>query len=151
MTIICKMATLERGCLTAFPISVQVRRSPLKPLISRETVVLIVEDEPIIRLSATELVQELGYRTYEAGSADEAILLLEAHAEITIILTDIQMAGTMDGLGLARLAAERWPPLRFIIVSGVLSPCVDEMPVGAIFLSKPYAESAIASSIASHS
>ena len=89
---------------------------------SQEIVVLVVEDEPMIRMEATALVQDLGYRVYEADSADEAILLLEAHAEITIVFTDIQMAGTMDGLGLARLAADRWPPLRFIIVSGVLSP-----------------------------
>ena len=114
---------------------------------SQEIVVLVVEDEPMIRMAATALVEELGYRVYEAGSADEAILLLEAHAEITIVFTDIQMAGTMDGLGLARLAADRWPPLRFIIVSGVLSPMADEMPVGAIFLSKPYAQDAIARSL----
>ncbi len=122
----------------------------MKSLTAHETVVLIVEDEPMVRMAAMFLVEGLGYRAYEAGDADEAILLLEAHREITIIFTDIQMAGSMDGLALAHLAADRWPPLRFIIVSGGVSPKGDEMPVGAIFLSKPYADISIATSIAQH-
>jgi hypothetical protein len=60
------------------------------------------------------------------------------------------MAGSMDGLALALLAADRWPSLRFIIASGGLSPRIDEMPVGAIFLSRPYADAAIATPITQH-
>lgn len=115
----------------------------MKSRTARETVVLIVQDEPMIRMAAMLLVKGLGYRAIEAKDADEAILMLEAHSEITIVFTDIQMAGSMDGLALT-LAADRWPPLRFIIVSGGLSSKVAEMPVGAIFLSKPYADSSIA-------
>jgi two-component system, response regulator PdtaR len=113
-----------------------------------KTVVLIVEDEPMIRMAAVLLVEGLGYSVLEAGNADEAILLLDEHSEITIIFTDIQMAGSMDGLALTHWAAGRWPPLRFIIVSGGVSPQVDEMPAGAMFVAKPYTDSAIGRLIA---
>lgn len=107
---------------------------------TRETLVLIVEDEPLIRMSAATLIQGLGYRTHDAASADEAIALLEAHAEITIVFTDVQMEGSMDGIALTHWAAGRWPPLRFIIVSGGRIAATHDMPVGAIFLAKPYAD-----------
>ncbi|MDB5580040.1 MAG: hypothetical protein JWR80_5216 [Bradyrhizobium sp.] len=103
----------------------------------RKTVILVVEDDPLVRMNAMSLVSSLGYLAFEASNADDAILLLEAHAEITIVFTDVQMAGSMDGLALTRWVAGRWPPLRFIIVSGGTSPQIHEMPVGAIFLAKP--------------
>lgn len=115
---------------------------------SRVTVVLVVEDEPLIRMSAMMLFQGLGYRTFEAANADEAIALLETHAEITIVFTDVQMEGSMDGIALTHYAAGRWPPLRFIIVSGGVTPRLDELPVGAVFLAKPYADAAVGRCIA---
>ncbi len=111
-------------------------------------VILVVEDDALVRMNALFLLEGLGYQVFEASNADEAMSLLQAHSEITIIFTDVQMAGSMDGLALARWAAGRWPPLRFIIVSGGKSPLVQEMPAGAIFLTKPYADATIKSSIA---
>jgi len=113
-----------------------------------ETVILVVEDEPLIRLAAIMLVERLGYRALEAANADEAISLLEAHAEITIIFTDVQMEGSMDGIALTHWAAGRWPPLRFIIVSGGMTPKLHEIPPGAAFLAKPYADAAVGQLIA---
>lgn len=110
-------------------------------------VVLVVEDEVMIRLGATALVEDLGYEFFEASSADDAIALLEQHPQITIVFTDIQMAGSMDGLQLAAYARHRWPPLRFIIVSGNHVATAPEMPEGAWFFSKPYAAAEIADAI----
>jgi CheY-like chemotaxis protein len=113
----------------------------------KPTVVLVVEDEPLIMLGSVLIVEDLGYHVLQAGDADEAICLLEAHPEITIVFTDIQMAGSMDGLALSNWAAGRWPPLRFIIVSGGVSPQVNDMPADAVFLAKPFKPAAICQAI----
>ncbi|MDX5986117.1 response regulator [Sphingomonas echinoides] len=118
------------------------------PAAERETVVLVVEDDPMIRMAAMMLIEGLGYYTLEATNADEAITLLEDHPEITIVFTDVQMEGSMDGIALTHWAAGRWPPLRFIIVSGGMTPELHEIPAGAIFLSKPYADATVGRLIA---
>lgn len=108
-------------------------------------VVLIVEDEALIRMEAMALVEDLGYEFFEASNADEAIVLLEQHPQITIVFTDIRMAGSMNGLQLAAYARGRWPPLKFIIVSGIATAI--EMPEGARFFHKPYNVAAIRDAI----
>ncbi|QXQ07368.1 response regulator [Sphingosinicellaceae bacterium] len=110
-------------------------------------VVLVVEDEAMIRMGATALVEDLGLEFYEASGADDAITLLEQHSHITIVFTDIQMAGSMDGLELAAYARKRWPPLKFIIVSGNHIAEAGEMPEGAVFFRKPYGDAAIGEAI----
>lgn len=110
-------------------------------------VVLIVEDEAIIRVGAAALVEDLGCEFFEASSADEAVALLEQYPQITIVFTDIQMAGSMDGLELAAYARRRWPPLKFIIVSGNHVATAIEMPEGARFFPKPYNAATIGEAI----
>ena len=100
--------------------------------------VLVVEDETVIRLSAVTLVEDLGFEVFEAENADEAIAILEANPDIRVVFTDIQMAGSMDGLQLVAYAHDRWPPLEFIIVSGNCTPDIADMPRGAHFFAKPY-------------
>lgn len=117
--------------------------------IPNNSVILVVEDEPLIRLAAMDLIAELGHQALEASSADEAIALLEAHPEISIVFTDVQMAGSMDGIALSHWAASRWPPLRFIIVSGGVTIRLDELPANARFQTKPYRGLAISEAIAS--
>ncbi len=111
------------------------------------SVVLIVEDEAVIRMGAVALTEDLGCEFFEASSADEAIALLEQHPQITIVFTDIQMAGSMDGLELAAYARRRWPPLKFIIVSGNHVATAIEMPEGARFFPKPYNAATIGEAI----
>lgn len=106
-------------------------------------VVLVVEDDALLRMAALEIVEENGFAALEAENADDAITLLEKHPEIRIVFTDIHMAGSMDGLQLAAFAHDRWPPLRFIIVSGQHRPIMAEIPEGARFFSKPYDARAI--------
>jgi CheY-like chemotaxis protein len=111
------------------------------------SVVLIVEDEFLIRMGAISLVEDLGYEYFEASNADEAIVMLDE--EITIVFTDIQMAGSIDGLQLAEYARKRWPPLNFIIVSGNCVVSEGDIPSGAHFFRKPYNDNAVGQAISS--
>lgn len=105
--------------------------------------VLVVEDEPIIRMNAVALIEDAGFAVIEAGDADEAIMLMEQHPEIKVLFTDIEMPGSMDGLKLAHAVRNRWPPVVMIIASGRLSPQANEMPDDTVFLAKPYTASSV--------
>jgi CheY-like chemotaxis protein len=100
--------------------------------------VLIVEDEPLIRMGAVALIEDAGFEVYEAGSADAAIALLELHEEISLIFTDVDMPGSMDGLKLAHYVRGRWPPVKIIVTSGHVNVEGESLPVGAQFIPKPY-------------
>jgi two-component system, response regulator PdtaR len=113
----------------------------------RKMTVLVVEDEPLIRIAAVDLVEDLGFGTVEAASADEAIAVLEQRTDIGVVFTDIHMAGSMDGLELAAYVRNRWPPINFIVVSGEQRPTSSQMPVGAYFFAKPYDVGAVSKAL----
>src|SRR5580693_5352994 len=100
--------------------------------------VLIVEDEALIRMGAVSLIEDAGFLVYEAGSADEAIRMLDLHAEIRLVFTDINMPGSMDGLKLAHYVRGRWPPVKIIVTSGHVKVAEESLPAGGLFLHKPY-------------
>ena len=81
-------------------------------------VILVVEDEGLVRMAAADDLVEAGFKVIEAANADQAIQMLEAHPEITILFTDIDMPGSMDGPKLAAAVRDRWPPLKIIVTSG---------------------------------
>lgn|SRR5579871_3541343 len=101
-------------------------------------VVLVVEDEPLLRIATLEFLTEAGYEAVEAGHADEAIAILEQRPDIHVIFTDIQMPGSMDGLKLAHFVRHRWPPIKIIATSGHVRITMDDLPRGGRFLRKPY-------------
>jgi len=105
---------------------------------AKRPVVLIVEDEFLLRMDAVDMVEAAGFEVVEAANADEAIEILEARRDITVVFTDIQMPGSMDGLKLAQAVRGRWPPIKIIATSG--HPDVGELdlPEGGRFLPKPY-------------
>ena len=106
-----------------------------------KTVVLVVEDEPIIRMNAVALIEDAGYDVIEAIDADEAIELLEARPDIRVVFSDIEMpTGSMDGLKLIHAIRKRWPPVMLILASGRVSPPIADMPSETVFLMKPYVE-----------
>jgi CheY-like chemotaxis protein len=100
--------------------------------------VLIVEDEPLIRMGAVSLIEDAGFEVYEAGSAEAAIALIELHDEIALIFTDVDMPGSMDGLKLAHYVRGRWPPIKIIVTSGHVKVDDESLPAGALFIPKPY-------------
>ena len=100
--------------------------------------VLIVEDEFLLRADAAEFMESSGFTVYEASNADQAIALLERHADIRAVFTDIHMPGSMDGLKLAHYVRGRWPPVKLIMTSGHARPPAEDMPTGSAFVGKPY-------------
>jgi CheY-like chemotaxis protein len=100
-------------------------------------VVLVVEDEMLLRMRAVDMVEDAGFTSVEAVDADEAVAILESRSDIALLLTDIQMPGTMDGLGLARSVHERWPPIKIILVSGQLKLENIDIPAASRFFGKP--------------
>jgi CheY-like chemotaxis protein len=105
---------------------------------SRRPVVLIVEDEFLLRMDAVDMIEAAGFAVAEAANADQAIEILEARSDITVIFTDIQMPGSMDGLKLARAVRGRWPPIKIVATSGHVHISETDMPAGGRFLPKPY-------------
>lgn len=105
---------------------------------SNRPVVLIVEDEFLLRIEAAEMVTAAGFEAVEAANADQAIEILEARHDITVVFTDIQMPGSMDGLKLARAVRGRWPPIKIVATSGRLQVTDTDLPEGGRFLRKPY-------------
>ena len=104
----------------------------------KRPVVLIVEDELLLRMDAVDMIAAAGFEVVEAGDADQAIEILEARRDITVIFTDIQMPGSMDGLKLARAVRGRWPPIKIVATSGHVSVQETDLPDGGRFLPKPY-------------
>ena len=105
---------------------------------SEAAVVLIVEDDLLIRLNAAEIIEAAGFDVVEASNADEAIAILEVRPEIAVLFTDIQMPGSMDGLKLAAAVKGRWPPIKIVATSGLVNVQPDDLPEGGRFLPKPY-------------
>lgn len=98
--------------------------------------ILVVDDEPLIRMSAIDVARDAGFGTMAASGADQAIKLLEQTPDISLLFTDIRMAGDEDGLTLAKTVRERWPDIRVIVTSGHLQGVAGDD--GISFLAKPY-------------
>jgi len=105
---------------------------------SGRPVVLVVEDEFLIRSHAVDMIAAAGFEAVEASNADQAIEILEARRDITVVFTDIQMPGSMDGLKLARAIRGRWPPIKIVATSGHVGVRDTDLPEGGRFLPKPY-------------
>lgn len=100
--------------------------------------VIVVEDETLVRLDIVMSLENEGFVVLEASNADEAIDILDAHSEIRLIFTDIDMPGSMDGLKLAAAVRDRWPPVKIIVASGHRQLSDELLPVEGRFFSKPY-------------
>jgi two-component sensor histidine kinase/CheY-like chemotaxis protein len=103
------------------------------------TNVLVVEDEMVLRMRAVDIVEDAGFTAVEAVNADEALAILEARSDISLLFSDIQMPGTMDGLKLAHAVHDRWPSIKIILVSGLVQVTDADKPVDSRFFGKPLA------------
>ena len=104
--------------------------------------ILVVEDDVLIRFMIADDLMANGYRIIQAASADEALQVMQSSAHLDLILTDIRMPGSMDGLTLAAKARAQWPHLKIIVLSGDLPAVTSTIPADA-FLPKPYCSSAV--------
>jgi len=100
-------------------------------------VVLVVEDEMLLRMRAVDMVEDAGYVPVEAVDADEALTILQSRSDIALLFSDIQMPGSMSGLQLALAVHERWPRIKIILVSGQLKLSQSEIPENSRFFGKP--------------
>jgi two-component system, response regulator PdtaR len=106
----------------------------------KRAIVLIVEDEALLRMAAVDFIRQAGFETIEARNADEAIAILETRDDVRIVFTDIDMPGSMDGLKLAMAVRGRWPPIEIIVTSGKYNLRPDQLPTRGEFIGKPYSE-----------
>src|SRR5881227_1349531 len=100
-------------------------------------VVLVVEDELLLRMRAVDMVEDAGFTSVEAVDADEAVAILESRSDISLLFTDIQMPGSLDGLKLAHAVHKRWPAIKIILVSGQVNLSDAEKPADSRFFGKP--------------
>jgi two-component system, response regulator PdtaR len=112
-----------------------------------KAVILVVEDNAIIRMGALDLVMAAGFEALEAGDAEQAIRILESRPDVHLVFTDVNMPGSMDGMKLAHYIAHRWPPVKLIIASGEAIIEEAQLPSGARFFHKPYDDGSIAAAM----
>jgi len=103
---------------------------------SGKVLVLLVEDEPLVRMVASESLEDAGYEVIEARDAEEALALMAGRRDVGVLFTDVNMPGSMDGLGLAELIHARWPDVHLVVTSG--RPLDRKVPDVGTFLPKPY-------------
>jgi two-component system, response regulator PdtaR len=111
--------------------------------VAKLSIVLVVEDDFLLRIDAVDIVKDAGFEAVEAANADDAIAIIEANPNIHVVFTDVQMPGTMDGLKLARFIKDRWPPIKIVATSGRLRVSEKDLPEGSIFVPKPYSPAQI--------
>lgn len=113
--------------------SAQSERGP-----TRRQAVLVVEDEPMLRMMAVDMVEDAGFEAVEAADATEAVRILETRLDIRIVFTDIDMPRGVDGVRLAAIVRHRWPPIEIIVTSGFTTGEDLDLPARTAFFSKPY-------------
>ena len=100
-------------------------------------VVLVVEDEPLVRLFVAELLIDAGFRVIEAANAAEALTILGAGLEVNVLLADVDMPPGINGYELSHEVRRRWPSVEILVTSGRQWPAEGDLPSGAAFLAKP--------------
>lgn len=109
------------------------------PLAAQRAVALVVEDEALVRMVNADILDDAGFLVLEAANADDALRLFEAEPAIALVVTDIEMPGSMNGLDLAHRLFERRPTMPVIVISGRMRPDPASLPPVTRFVPKPYA------------
>lgn len=99
--------------------------------------VLVVEDEMVLRMRAVDMVEDAGFTAVQAVNADQALSILESRSDISLLFSDIQMPGSIDGLKLAHAVHDRWPFIKIILASGLVKVSDAAKPTDSRFFGKP--------------
>ena len=102
--------------------------------------VLVVEDEALIRMAATDVINDAGWKTLEARDAQEALKVIAEHPEVSVLFTDVDMPGPLDGICLAECVHRDHPNIELVVTSGQRRISDNELPDSGTFLSKPYGQ-----------
>jgi len=113
--------------------SVDARASHTVP---SRPVVLVVEDEFLVRVVKVDILRDAGLRVLEAQDADEALDMLRRRPEIIAVLTDVDMPGSLNGFEFAQLVKQGWPELAVLVISGKMEPGPGDLPRGVAFVQK---------------
>jgi CheY-like chemotaxis protein len=109
------------------------------PDLQKQAVILVVEDEAILRMVAASFFEDAGFEVVEAADTGEALTVLESREDIHLVFTDIDLPpSSVNGLTLAQAVTDRWPPIKIVIVSGHDVPGEGTMLTGSRFFPKPY-------------
>jgi CheY-like chemotaxis protein len=104
----------------------------------RRPLILIVEDEALVRMTLADVLEDAGFKVIEAAHADEALRVLQAISEIDGMVTDVEMPrGSINGFELARRVRTDQPGIGVMIASGRAAPKSGDLPDGALFIGKP--------------
>jgi CheY-like chemotaxis protein len=110
---------------------------------TRRNVVLIVEDEPIVRMSISDALLQAGFEVLASSSGAEALELIAICPQVFAVVSDIAMPGSIDGFELAREVQHRWPDIGIVLGSGQMEQPKSHCPGGVLFLSKPFKASTL--------
>jgi CheY-like chemotaxis protein len=110
-------------------------------------VVLIVQEELVIRMEVAEAFETGGFKVFQADTAERAIDVLQREPMIRVVFTDVDLPGRMDGLALAHYVRHRWPPTILLVGSGRAVPDTGALPSAARFVSKPYSSGNLAEAV----
>ena len=111
--------------------------------------VLIVDDEFLVRLNAIDIAERAGHAVLNAANAVDALRILEGRSDIEIVFSDVTMPGGIDGISLVGMIRSRWPTVRPILTSGKSLPSGTPLPAGVQFLPKPYTSNELGEVLAS--
>jgi two-component system, response regulator PdtaR len=116
-----------------------------EPLVERavRSVILVVEDEFLVRILEVDILRDAGFRVVEAQDADEAFEMLRRRPEIAAVLTDVDMPGSLNGFEFARLVKQGWPEVGVLTISGKALPTPGDLPDRVEFVRKPFRPQAL--------
>ena len=103
-----------------------------------KTVVLVVEDEPLIMMDAMQSLEDAGFEVVDAYDVEHALVRLGERPDIGAVFTDVNMPGRFDGVQLARMVNEQRPDVVIIVTSGAMKVHASDLPQGGRFIPKPY-------------
>jgi len=115
---------------------------PRVPILNRP-VVLVVEDEPLVRILQVEILREGEFWVVDANDADEAFEILRHRRDVSVVVTDVDMPGSLNGFEFARLVKQGWPEVGVLVISGKTAPLQGDLPAGAVFVGKPIRPAAL--------
>ena len=112
--------------------------------------VLVIDDEPLVRMLVTDVLRELGYAVIEAIDGPTGLKMLRSPARIDLLITDIGLPGGMDGGQVAEVARELRPAIKVLFITGFAEKAVlshGHIEGGMSVLTKPFAMEALASRV----
>lgn len=102
-----------------------------------EAVILVIEDEPVLRLEIVDMLEDDGFEVVVATNVDNAIQILENRLDIRIVYIDLDMPRGVDGVKIAAAIRDRWPPIEIVLTASRVDGARVQLPVRSKFFPKP--------------